>query len=223
MPPVDEEAEALAKHWQAVAFRGAVDKGDMEVVEELIANGFQTTYKMTNNTNWTVLMIAANAGQKEMVEKFTKGARMPKIDDKDPQGLQAIHLAALKGHRDIVELLIEKKAEVNAVDVSGETSLMKAAAEGHHEVVKLLLEKGADPDVEDCNGVSAIRKACSWGRVECLRELLPKVAPNARQLKHCLLFGRLNKHDAIVEEMNKVFEREALEDAEKQADTLAQD
>merc|ERR1719230_1242766 len=118
MPQVDEEAEARERHWTAVNFRNAVETGDMT--------------KMTDGSNWTVLMIASDAGQKEMVEKFLgKGGKMPKVEEKDPHGFQALMLAAFKGHTDICSLLIEKKAEVNAQDNSGETSLMKAAAEGH--------------------------------------------------------------------------------------------
>jgi len=214
MPPVDEEAEAKAKHWQAVAFRGAVDKGDMakkELIEEETGRTDLPSAKMTDGSTWTVLMIAANSGQKEMVLEFTKPKRgMPKVDDKDPQGIQALMLGALKGHRDICEILIKAKAEVNAKDNYGETSLMKAAAEGHHEVVKLLLEHKADPDAEDSNAISAIRKAASWGRVDCLKELLPKVKDDPRQLKHCLLFGRLNGHAEVVKEMTKVLEPETV-------------
>merc|ERR1719310_2229078 len=102
-------------------------------------------------------MIAADAGQTEMTKKtFLAKAKMPKVEEKDPHGFQALMLAAFKGHTDICAALIDKKAEVNAQDNSGETSLMKAAAEGHTEVVKLLLEKGAEWDTEDCNNMTAI-------------------------------------------------------------------
>mmetsp|Transcript_88379 Transcript_88379/g.248992 ORF Transcript_88379/g.248992 Transcript_88379/m.248992 type:complete len:233 (+) Transcript_88379:108-806(+) len=210
MPPVDENAEALRMHWQAVDFRCAVEQGNMEKVENMLnpkeGVPFPATYKMTDGSSWTILMIAADAGQRDMVERFTKAPRMPKVEEKDPHGFQALMLGALKGHRDICEILIEKKAEVNAQDNDGETSLMKAAAMGHTEVVRLLLEKGADPDSEDCNSMSAIKKACSAGHVDCLKELLPKVKDDARQLKHCLLFGRLNGHEDVIEEMTKTLE-----------------
>lgn len=190
--------------------------------------GFPPTYKMTDGSNWTVLMIAADAGQKEMVEKFLgKGGKMPKVEEKDPHGFQALMLAAFKGHTDICSLLLEKKAEVNAQDNSGETSLMKAAAEGHTEVVKLLLEKGAEWDTQDCNNMTAIKKAATWGRVDCLKELLPKVGDQERSpdgekvLKHCLLYGKLNGHDEVVKVMTKILEPDTAEDGDaiKDAET----
>jgi len=218
MPPVDEAKELADRHWQAVAFRGAVERGELEMVDEILAAGHNPTYKMTDGSNWTVLMIAAHCGQAPLVEKFTKGGRMPKVEEKDPNGFQAIMLAALMGQKDVCQILLDKKADVNSQDESGETPLMKASAEGHHEVVQLLLASGADPDARDCNDMTAIKKAASWGRVECLKELLPKVESNPRQLKHCLLFGRLNGHQEVVDEMTRVLEppaeAEALPDAE---------
>lgn len=216
MPPVDEAKEAENRHWEAVAFRGAVEKGESETVEEMLANGMNPTYKMTDGCSWSVLMIASYAGHMPLVEKFTKGGRNPKVEEKDPNGFQAIGLAALRGHAEICKALLDKKADVNARDDDGETPLMKASAEGHLEVVKLLLASGADPDAEDKNDMSAIKKAARWGHTECMLELLPKIKDNARQLKHCLLFGRLNGHEGVEREMTRVLEPppepEAIED-----------
>merc|ERR1719247_1361135 len=149
-------------------------------------------------------MIASFAGQEELVNKFTKAGRMPKIEDKDPNGFQAVGLAALRGHATLCQTLLDKKADVNAKDEDGETPLMKSAAEGHLEVVKLLLAAGADPDALDKNDTSAIKKAARWGRTECMMELLPKVKDDPRQLKHCLLFGRLNGHKGVEDAMTEV-------------------
>ncbi len=56
----------------------------------------------------------------------------------------ALMWASLRGHLDVVRLLFEKVAEVNARDDNGETALLSASGKGGIEVVKLLLEKGAD-------------------------------------------------------------------------------
>merc|ERR1712014_291095 len=88
---------------------------------------------------------------------------------------------------------------------------------GHLEVVKILLANGADPDALDRNDMSAIKKAARWGHTDCMMELLPKVKDDPRQLKHCLLFGRLNGHEGVVKEMTKVLEPElAVEEAAEQ-------
>lgn len=191
---------------QAVEFRGYCDKGDVEKVDEMLANGANPNYKMTDGANWNVLMLAVNGGHANLVEKFTKGGKFPKVDEKDPQGFQAIMLAALKGHAGICRTLLEKKVDANARNEDGETPLMMATAEGHAEVVSVLLEAGADADALDNNDMTAIKKASRWGHVECLRTLLPKVDQDPRQMKHCLLFGRLYNHEDIVAEMRKILE-----------------
>jgi len=218
MPPVDENKEAEENHWKAVAFRGAVEKGDVPKIEEMITEGFVPTYKMTDGCSWSVLMIASFAGQQALVDKFTKGGRMPKIEDKDPNGFQAIGLAALKGHADLCKTLLDKKADMNAKDEDGETPLMKAAAEGRLEVVKLLLAAGADPDAMDKNDMSAIKKAARWGHTECMMELHAKVRNDDRQLKHCLLFGRLNGHEGVEAAMDEILNPKPVEEVEAVAD-----
>jgi len=50
-----------------------------------------------------------------------------------------------------VGLLLSRKADVNAIDLSQYTALHFAAAGGHHEIVKMLLSSGAIVDARDCH------------------------------------------------------------------------
>jgi len=50
----------------------------------------------------------------------------------------------MKGHEAVVELLLEKGADVECRPYNGQTPLLWAADMGHEAVVKLLLEKGAE-------------------------------------------------------------------------------
>mmetsp|Transcript_78201 Transcript_78201/g.221748 ORF Transcript_78201/g.221748 Transcript_78201/m.221748 type:complete len:257 (+) Transcript_78201:92-862(+) len=217
MPPTDEAKEAENALWAAVAFRGAVDKGELDEVETMLSEGANPIYKMGDGASWTVLMLAANGGHAPLVDRLCKGGRMPKVEDKDPAGFQAVMLAAFKGHAAICQALLDKKADVNCKNEDGETPLMMAAAEGHLEVVQLLLSSGADPDALDKNDMSAIKKAARWGRTGCLKELLPKVRADPRQLKHCLLFGRLYEHPDVAEEIRRILEPEGAAVGEEDA------
>ncbi|PMD55239.1 ankyrin, partial [Hyaloscypha bicolor E] len=52
-----------------------------------------------------------------------------------------LYRASMNGHVDIVKLLLEKGADVNAADRDGQTPLYRAFANRHVDIVKLLLEK----------------------------------------------------------------------------------
>jgi len=61
-----------------------------------------------------------------------------------------LHLAALKDHKEIAELLIANGADVNAKQaVEGETPLHLAAWDGHKEIAELLIVNGANVNVRD--------------------------------------------------------------------------
>ena len=67
------------------------------------------------------------------------------------EGKTPLLVAALDGHREIVDLLLEAGADPNAP--GDETPLLVAAVGGHGEIVDILLEAGADPNATVWGGV----------------------------------------------------------------------
>ena len=67
-----------------------------------------------------------------------------------------LHYAALKGQKEIAELLIAKGADVNAKYDRGWTPLLWAAREGHKEIAELLIAKGADVNAKDDGGATPL-------------------------------------------------------------------
>ncbi len=66
----------------------------------------------------------------------------------DGRGDYPIHHAARNGDTEIVRLLIDHDADVNAVNQRGHTVLYCAGGHGHLDTVRLLLENNADPNVK---------------------------------------------------------------------------
>ena len=65
------------------------------------------------------------------------------IDGLD-SGASPLFLAVRKGHKAVVEKLLEAKADINKANVKGESPLFVAAVEGHAFLVQVLIEHGAD-------------------------------------------------------------------------------
>ena len=91
----------------------------------------------------------------------------------------ALSAASAGGHREIVELLLDKGADVNVEEGGGYSNALSAAsAGGHREVVKLLLDKGADVNKEGGGSFygNALSAASAGGHREVVELLLDKGA-----------------------------------------------
>lgn len=127
-----------------------------------------------------------------------------------------LHSAATRGQDEIVKLLLEKGANVNAKDYNGETPLMWAAELEKYSTIEILLENGADINSCDNNGCTALIKASmvSYGGDESfvLKEkytdarivkflLQHKANKNIRDNnKHTVLeYAVLNKNSPVIE------------------------
>ncbi|KAG8462646.1 hypothetical protein KFE25_004622 [Diacronema lutheri] len=87
----------------------------------------------------------------------------------------AMHLAAVKGHVEIVELLCAFGADLHARDaVGGWTPLHGAARTGQDEVIVRLLARAPAGyvDVRATRGDTPLMRAAYWGRVSSVRLLL---------------------------------------------------
>ena len=71
--------------------------------------------------------------------------------------------AAIGGWTDIVRLLVEAGADVDARDFSGGTALTMAALKGHTDIVRILRDAGADLTIVDVDGRTALMWATSNG------------------------------------------------------------
>lgn len=75
-----------------------------------------------------------------------------KGQSKSNLGWTPLHLATYFGHKDVVEQLLAKGAEINAVNDNGDTPLHKASFIGREDLVMLLIQYNADVSVINGEG-----------------------------------------------------------------------
>lgn len=87
-----------------------------------------------------------------------------------------IHAASWNGHAEIVQVLIEAGANINALDEWGFSPLMAASEVGNVQVVRLLVRAGAEVnfinECQDCSGETALTLAAQSGYIDVVELLL---------------------------------------------------
>jgi len=86
------------------------------------------------------------------------------LDAPDDAGLTPLHLAAARCRPPVVELLLERGAEVNRKDDGGATPLHLAAQEGCLDTAQQLLAKGAKVNPRDKEHRTPLKRAEEWNQ-----------------------------------------------------------
>ncbi len=92
----------------------------------------------------------------------------------------ALHVAAEAGHAEMVDLLLEHDANVDARDHAGRVPMLLALAGGHQELAWRLAEAGTEPAAQTDYGMTLVIAALRQDDAELVRWLLERGAdPNA--------------------------------------------
>ncbi|MCW5648186.1 MAG: ankyrin repeat domain-containing protein [Ramlibacter sp.] len=97
------------------------------------------------------LMMASLKGHLDLVKQL-----IARDADVNKPGWTPLHYAATRSQLEIMNLLLEHSAYIDAESPNGTTPLMMAAHYGSVSAVKLLLEAGADPLLKNQIGLTAI-------------------------------------------------------------------
>lgn len=103
----------------------------------------------------SLLHLAADNGDSEAVGYLT-GGKFSNIDLENRRGYSALHLASGKGNVKVIEILLQKGAEIDQWIGCGRTPLQIAGIKGHLDAVKLLITSGADVNVRGIDGTTII-------------------------------------------------------------------
>jgi Ankyrin repeats (3 copies) len=135
---------------------------------------------------------AARHGQVEKAKTLLMLGAHAKV--RDGWGYTPLHEAAGNNHPEMVRLLLDRGADVNAPSIPARNTPLIYAAAGYAgpEVVELLLDHGATTDrvgYHGSEGCTALQKAALNGRVDVVRTLLKRgISPNEKAGTHSALY-----------------------------------
>jgi ankyrin repeat protein/L-ascorbate metabolism protein UlaG (beta-lactamase superfamily) len=103
-----------------------------------------------DNDGTTPLTRAIIEGNTKLVDLLLKNGARTDIRECHG-GAAALHMASIKGNKDIIELLLPKVADINAQDDGGCTALYYAEKYGHKKAASILKARGATAKSLDRN------------------------------------------------------------------------
>lgn len=161
------------------ALQAAILSGDIQVAEYLLDRNADVQAPPSRIFGRTAMQSAAKMGCTDFVRKLIKkGAKVN--EPTSMRGGTSLHFAAHSGNMELVCLLLEHGADVNARSAShsgGYPVLYEAIRSGNHDIVKKIIDSGASPcrgdDTIDHQYIAAAIRYC---RAETVSLLLSKGA-----------------------------------------------
>src|SRR6201996_8735775 len=146
----------------------AREKSD-KVGAALVANP-KTNIEIQDKAGENAMMMAALNGDLDFVNLL-----IAKDAEVNKKGWAPLHYAAANGHDDVVKVLLDHSAYVDAGSPNGTTPLMMAARGGHVSTVKLLLDNGADLTVKNQIGMTALDFAKTYKEPDVIEGLTARM------------------------------------------------
>ena len=175
MTPSGPPSRATRDLWKAVFGK------DVERVRRLIGAGGDVNYAPPFDE--PTLHRAVRLGSADVVHvlleaKANTEVRLAESKEPEDTGMTALMEAARRGHRPVIQLLLDARAKVSAATDQGRTALMFAAANGNVEAIRMLLRAGADVnaqtkrDADWSGGRTALFDAIKGGHPKAIQALL---------------------------------------------------
>ncbi len=176
------------------ALHEAAACGQSEIVQILLEN---KAWPYPNTKFFpSPLFLASDGGHAHVVDILLRRAKSLGPNDRYDGGDDtALSRAAGKGHEDVVRILVNYGADLNARTKSGATALIRAAAGGYNAIVRYLIDYGADPATQTDEGTTALQAARRAGHADTGRLLEVEVARGRRLPQDAPVLGAIVRGD----------------------------
>ena len=175
--------------------------GLQEVAAKLLARG--ANLNAQDNEGCTAFEIARIYDQDAMMDFFLPAAA---ADSRDAAGHTPLHLAVLYNRPKVVQQMLAKKFDLNAVDNTGNTPLHVAAAVGAGDAAGQLLAGGANVNAANTAGATPLHLAAAANQLKVAALLLDrgaKIDPPDRNGRSPLIATIEGEHTAMIDLLAK--------------------
>ena len=133
--------------------------------------GFETLIQCTGNHASAVKKIIENVKQ-DVVFQDLHEITPEKAKRVTSRKTSLLYFAARCGHKSIVEMLIDKGANINHAKNNGVTPLFIAAENGHKDIVEIFINKGTDINRAQYQGATPLLIAAENGHNDIVKMLI---------------------------------------------------
>lgn len=160
---------------------------------------------LDEETTSTFTFLAVEKNDEELLKFFLKKDPATRIHSTFQDNRSLLHVAAESNHPQLIKVLLDHGADINAKTSKGETALHLAAAAGNVEVAKKLIYSGLPIDSIDDNGSIPLHYAIRNNRRSIILLLtnLPKSLTS--RLNHGLTSNPSLLHYAVIKNDEEFF------------------
>nr|XP_039273528.1 ankyrin repeat domain-containing protein 27-like [Styela clava] len=160
----DVELSSIQKYFKDI------QNGDLDSVKQLLSMSANERKKREQNRCHPLCACEKCTEMKR--RSATISSTLITVQTRNDKGQTALHIAAVSGHHELVDSLVDHGSELNATDYHGSTPLHCAALSGSQSVVFLLMHHGANPNARDNNSNTPLHLCCQRGHEACAKAFL---------------------------------------------------
>ncbi len=134
---------------ESLEYSEALQTGNLAVVKKMLDSGIVTIDERREFFGWSALQIASNKGQLAVVRELLSRKASLNFQHEMTKNT-ALHLAAMSGHKEVVQALVDAGADIS-LKMRGGVALVRVIRDmGNVEMLDLLTKLGAKDD--GCQG-----------------------------------------------------------------------
>lgn len=127
---------------------GSASKSGDVAIDAAVMVKIHSAFRWAKTRDEIQQLVAAEAAGSSLLQAAER--------EDERTGNRCLHIAAQNGHRDLVQFLIEQRADVNCQNKKGQTPLHMLVKYDMYFLAKYLVDQGANPKVKNADGHEAI-------------------------------------------------------------------